>query len=119
MKIILDTHILLWWLCNSPKLSEENRVAIASPKNLLYVSVVSVWEVEIKRGLSKIVLPLAWTEQIERGGFRLLSITLEHILQLRNLPAIHRDPFDRLLVAQTQMEGAQLLTQDATVLRYL
>jgi PIN domain nuclease of toxin-antitoxin system len=119
MKILLDTHILLWWLSDSKKLLARERTPIASPVNLVYVSAASVWEVEIKRALGKISLTGDWADHLEEDGFRLLPVTCEHAKRLYTLPPIHCDPFDRMLVCQARCEGLFLLTRGAVVHRYL
>ncbi len=118
MRLLLDTHVLLWWLADSRELRAADKRLIASPQSLVYVSAVSVWEVEIKRSLGKIALPTDWADQLDAEGFRLLSVTCQHALQVAKLPPLHRDPFDRMLVAQAQVEGLSLLTYDETVRRY-
>lgn len=118
MRLLLDTHVLLWWLADSRELRATDKRLIASPQSLVYVSAASVWEVEIKRSLGKIALPTDWADHLDAEGFRLLSVTCQHALQVAKLPPIHRDPFDRMLVAQAQVEGLSLLTYDETVKRY-
>jgi len=118
MRVLLDTHVLLWWLADSKSLRAADKRLIASPKSLVYVSAASVWEVEIKRALGKIELPTDWADHLEDGGFRLLSVTCQHALQVTKLPPVHRDPFDRMLVAQAQVEGLVLLTYDSLVKKY-
>lgn len=118
MRLLLDTHVLLWWLADAPELEARARAAIADAANLVYVSAVSVWEIEIKRALGKLRVPADWAKSLNEGAFRRLPVTWEHALRVARLPPIHRDPFDRLLVAQAHVERLTLVTGDATVRRY-
>jgi PIN domain nuclease of toxin-antitoxin system len=116
--LLLDTSVLLWWLDDAPQLAAAARDAIATPRNLVYVSSVTAWEITIKRGLGKLQIPANWDEVVETEPFRRLSVTWEHALAVGELPDIHRDPFDRLLVAQARVEGLVLITGDDDVARY-
>jgi PIN domain nuclease of toxin-antitoxin system len=118
MRLLLDTHVLLWWLKGAPELQPALREAIADPANLVYVSAVSIWEIEIKRALHKLQMPANWLDVVADEGFRRLPVTWEHAGHVARLPAIHRDPFDRMLVAQAMIEKLVLVTDDATVRRY-
>lgn len=118
MKLLLDTHVLLWWLSDDPALVAEARDAIAKPDNLVYVSTVSVWEILVKRVLGKLDIPDEWTESLVEESFRRLPITWEHALHLARLPELHRDPFDRLLIAQAIVEDLVIVTHDDAILRY-
>lgn len=119
MRILLDTHVALWWIADSPKLTGEDRRLIADPANEIYVSAASAWEVEIKRGLGKIVIADDWKDVIDRNGFLWLDIKPCHADLLRQLPGIHKDPFDRMLVAQAKGEGLCLISHDSKVNDYL
>lgn len=118
MKLLLDTHILLWWLNNSDELNENTKGFIADPENLVYVSAVSLWEIVIKESLGKLKMPKNWSTVVREESFRQLSITWEHSLKVAALPNIHRDPFDRLLIAQALTEGLTFLTNDDKLLKY-
>jgi PIN domain nuclease of toxin-antitoxin system len=118
MVILLDTHILLWWLSDDQKLKKPERQLIASLDAVVYVSAASVWEIEIKRGLGKIDLPSDWPKHVERQGFLWLPISWKHAQQLALLPDIHRDPFDRMLVAQAKTEHLTLISYDESVRQY-
>ena len=118
MRLLLDTHVLLWWLDDSAALSEEARRAIGDPENLVYVSAVSIWEVVIKRALGKLDIPTKWADALTEEPFRRLPMTWEHALEVRNLPDVHRDPFDRLLIAQAKVEDLTFVTGDEVLLRY-
>ncbi len=112
----MDTHTFLWWNANDPRLSPLARQHIADPANTIFVSLVSVWEIAIKAQTGKLVLPqppaLYVPSRIASNGFRVLPISLDHALHVYTLPLIHRDPFDRLLIAQSQQENLPILTTD-------
>jgi len=118
MKLLLDTHVILWWLADDPALKSDARSAISDTSNLVHVSAVSLWEIVIKRGLGKLRLPDDWADVLMREPFRQLSIDCRHALMVGGLPAIHKDPFDRLLLAQCLDEELTLVTHDATLQRY-
>lgn len=118
MKLLLDTHVLLWWLAEAEELPDDLRRLIADSRNLAFVSAATVWEIEIKRALGKLRIPSDWIGALDAEDFRPLPVTWEHARRVARLPAIHRDPFDRLLVAQAMEEGLLLLTCDDTVRRY-
>jgi PIN domain nuclease of toxin-antitoxin system len=118
MKLLLDTHAFLWWDSNDALLPDGLRAAIASPQNQVLVSAVTVWEIAIKRALGKLVFGEGLGKAIEGHGFTALPITVEHAEWAGSLPPLHRDPFDRLLVAQAQLEGLVLATVDEQILRY-
>jgi PIN domain nuclease of toxin-antitoxin system len=119
MKYLLDTHIFIWWSENNPILSKEIREVISNPKNSIYVSLVSAWEIVIKSSIKKIKLKASLPIMVSKSRFELMSINLDHILALQKLPTIHKDPFDRLLVAQAKSEKIKLLTSDPQVIKYL
>jgi PIN domain nuclease of toxin-antitoxin system len=118
MKLLLDTHAFLWWDSDDSKLPESHRLAIASPRNEVFVSAVTVWEIAIKRASGKLIFGRQVGSSIEGHGFRALPITVEHAEWAGGLPPLHRDPFDRLLVAQAHLEGLVLVTIDEQILRY-
>ena len=118
MKLLLDTHVILWWLADDPTLKSDARSAISETSNLVHVSAVSLWEIVIKHGLGKLRLPKDWADILMREPFRQLPINCRHALTVGELPAIHKDPFDRLLVAQCLVEELTLVTHDATLRRY-
>lgn len=111
MNLLLDTHALLWWLADEP-LEEQARAAIESPENLVSVSAASVWEIAIKRALGKLRTGDDLPGAIAAAGFEALAITVEHADAAGALPLHHRDPFDRMLVAQSQALGLVLVTRD-------
>lgn len=121
MKLLLDTHLLLWAAGTPRRLSAAARRAIESPDNSLVFSVASLWEVVIKRSLDRADFQVD-AHLLRRGlldnGYAELPVTGEHALAVESLPPIHKDPFDRLLVAQATVEGMTLLTADANVALY-
>lgn len=122
MKLLLDTHAFIWWDGDQTKLSTKVLAACQSPANTLHLSLASVWEMQIKAQLGKLTLrlPLAdiLREQQERNGLQIEPTTLDDILALSNLPSLHRDPFDRMLIAQAQRCGFQIVSHDAELSRY-
>ena len=117
-RLLLDTHVLIWALGNDPKLGPATREALTDPNNDAYVSAATVWEIAIKRALGKLNAPEDLSRRIERDGFSGLPVTLFHGEQAGALPPIHRDPFDRMLIAQAQAEGLTIVTMDGTIPRY-
>lgn len=118
MRLLLDTHLLLWWLADAPQLSADHRALIGDGSNDVLVSAVSVAEIAIKASLGKLDAPTDVTGAVATSGFSELDFTLAHGDALRDLPWHHRDPFDRMLVAQAQIEGLTLLTVDRRVQAY-
>lgn len=117
-RLLLDTHVLLWWLSDSPKLSEKVLAAISDGNNDIFVSAASVWEISIKKAIGKLEAPDDMDSIVEEEGFLKLPITLYHGQQAGDLPLLHRDPFDRMLVAQAQAEGLTIATSDINIPRY-
>jgi len=121
-RLLLDTHAFLWWISDDPRLSPAAREAIADGASEVFLSAVSVWEMVIKMGLGRLELPedleSFLARQLQVNGFRPLAMTLPHALAVRHLPDVHKDPFDRLLVAQAQHEELVLVSGDAAVRRY-
>lgn len=118
MRLLLDTHVLLWCLEEPPRLAAQARLAIESPENMVLVSAASVWEIAIKRALGKLDAPAHLREAMETTGFEPLAITHAHAEAAGALPRHHDDPFDRMLVAQAQLEGLNLVTRDERLARY-
>ena len=121
MKLLLDTHLLLWAAGEPRKLSRKARALIEASDNELFFSSASLWEVVIKRGLGREdfeVDPRLLRRGLLDNGYSELPVVSEHVVAVENLPPIHEDPFDRILVAQATVEGFSLLTADATVARY-
>lgn len=122
MRILLDTHCWLWMQVSPEKLSQEIREILKDPENELFLSAASSWEISIKWALGKLPLPLPPAEYVpsrmERQGVSGLPIQHRHTLQVASLPPHHRDPFDRLLIAQAQVEQLTLLTADSQLADY-
>jgi PIN domain nuclease of toxin-antitoxin system len=118
MRVLLDTSVLLWWLADDPALSEDHRRQLARAQNTIYVSAVTLAEVSVKHSLGKLALPELFDEAVAGSGFDELPFTGEHAAQLRTLPWHHRDPFDRMLIAQAKVEGLTFATIDPRCARY-
>jgi PIN domain nuclease of toxin-antitoxin system len=122
VKVLVDTHIFLWLMTEPERLVPAIRSACQDEENQLVLSVVSLWEIQIKVGLGKLTLHLPLRqildEQTHRGAFELLPVLAEHVLALDSLPAYHQDPFDRLLIAQAIAENLLLASQDAKIAAY-
>jgi PIN domain nuclease of toxin-antitoxin system len=110
--LLLDAHALLWWLGDDPTLQDGARTAIASPANHVLVSAATVWEIEIKRALGKLSAPDGLVDAVEKSGFQALPISLADAERASRLPPHHRDPFDRMLVAQAFRLGAVIVSRD-------
>ncbi|NVK32778.1 MAG: type II toxin-antitoxin system VapC family toxin [Gammaproteobacteria bacterium] len=118
MKLLLDTHILLWALATPEKLGAKLREALEDPRNTVLVSSASVWEIEIKKTLGKLVAPSNLGEVVDAARFTELAIGIRHAERIAELPDFHRDPFDRMLVAQALVEDAVLVSRDRLVQAY-
>lgn len=118
MKLLLDTHILLWALSDAPQLSKRHRAAIGAKDAELYVSSVSIWEISIKQALGKLIAPPDLLETVKSAGCLPLSISWLHANRAGALPAHHADPFDRLLIAQSQLESIPMITVDKVFAAY-
>lgn len=121
MRLLLDTHVLLWYATDDPRLSARARRALDADDSELVVSVASIWELAIKAGLKQVTLPLPLPELVAalvRDGYRILSIEWTHAAAVESLPPHHRDPFDRLLVAQASLEQIPLVSGDAALAPY-
>lgn len=118
MRLLLDTHALLWWLANDPRLSEESADAIADPASDVLVSAASAWEIAIKQSMGKLEAPSDLDRQMELNSFEELPITIGHAYAAGTLPRHHDDPFDRMLVAQAIAEGLTLVSADPRVDAY-
>ncbi|MGC1954958.1 MAG: type II toxin-antitoxin system VapC family toxin [Gammaproteobacteria bacterium] len=118
MNFLLDTHAFLWWVNDAPELSTNANAYLAEPRNEVFFSLASVWEMAIKLSIGKLKLaePLEnfVIEQLQRNGFRQLGISFQHVIGVASLPFHHRDPFDRLIIAQALAERLPVLTADRT-----
>ena len=111
-RLLLDTHAFLWWIAGDEKLGLDARGLIADSENEIHLSAVSVWEISIKRELGELKAPDDIEAIVLRCGFTPLSIALFHAQQAGGLPMHHKDPFDRMLIAQSQAEGLSIVTAD-------
>jgi PIN domain nuclease of toxin-antitoxin system len=121
MNLLLDTHALLWFLTDSPKLPNGTRDVLKDMSNPTFVSMVSLWEIALKHSLGRLELheePERFFQMVERSGFKLLHIEQTHILSLTRLPLHHQDPFDRLLIAQGQCENLTIVSKDRMFSHY-
>ncbi len=119
MNYLLDTHAFLWWLDDSDQLSKYARQVIGDSDNRIFISHASQWEIAIKVSINRLVFPMNEMEaEVDKNGFELLNITTPHIIQTVSLPLHHRDPFDRLLIAQAQSESLILLSKDSIFPKY-
>jgi PIN domain nuclease of toxin-antitoxin system len=121
VRVLVDTHLLLWAAVTPRSLSNAARELLADPTNHLFFSVVSIWEVAIKRGLDRPdfdVDPRILRREALENGYAELLINIDHAVAIELLPRVHKDPFDRLLVAQAAIEGIMLATADPVIARY-
>jgi PIN domain nuclease of toxin-antitoxin system len=122
MKLLLDTHTFIWWTTDAKRLSSAASTVLADPHNQVWLSVASAWEMQIKLHVGKLTLQLPLQTLIggqeATNGMLVLPILLSHVIQLDELPLLHRDPFDRLLVAQAIAEGCTLISVDPLIAQY-
>ena len=118
VKLLLDTHVYLWWLEDPALLEDQARVAVANPRNHVFVSAVTICEIAIKQALGKLKVDGVPESKLADCRFHELPLGIAHAAVLRTLPSIHKDPFDRMLVAQAQVEKLTLLTRDPLQMRY-
>ena len=118
MDLLLDTHAFLWWLGDDPNLGPEARAHIEKPANSVFVSAATAWEIAVKRASGKLVASGDIAQWITDEGFLELAIDVSHAVEAADLPQHHKDPFDRLLIAQARLEEIVLLTSDQNVTRY-
>ena len=118
MRLLLDTHVLLWWLDDNPRLKGKAKAAIADGRTTVFISAVVIWEIRIMEALGKLRVPAQLQEVMGQQGFEPLPVTAEHAHALAKLPMHHRDPFDRMLITQAQAEGLTLVTHDGRLAQY-
>jgi PIN domain nuclease of toxin-antitoxin system len=122
VKVLLDTHVFLWAIMDDPRLAARHKKAYLDPRNEMYLSIASVWEMLIKVGVGKIPLPSPATRylanQLERNRISVLGVRMPHLIELEGLPPIHRDPFDRMLVAQARSENMPIASADSAISKY-
>lgn len=117
MSLLLDTHVVLWWLTDHPTLADDIKTKLDHEPDV-FISPATIWEVTIKQAIGKLREPADLPERIRDSGFRELPISFEHAIAAGRLPLIHRDPFDRMLVAQARCENLTLVTRDANMRKY-
>lgn len=122
MRLLVDTHCWLWYLLAPERLNEAAQTALGNPENEIFFSVASTWEIVVKFALGKLDLPLPPSEyvpdRLARLGNQTLAIRQDHVLRIENLPAHHRDPFDRILIAQAQTDDLRFMTADKVLTAY-
>ena len=122
MKLLLDTHAFLWWVEGAPAVGQRARAAVSNPDNEVLLSIASCWELAIKLSLGKLRLTRSLDrfipEQLTLNGFSLLDVELRHVVRVADLPFRHRDPFDRLLVAQALEDGLAVVSADRVFRKY-
>ncbi len=118
MTFLLDTHIILWWLSDSSELKIPTKKIIQNRDNRILVSAASFWEINIKSSIGKLSIDKQYSKILMNGGFEFLEIKLSHTMRILDLPPIHSDPFDRMLVAQAMEENIKLITRDKLILKY-
>lgn len=118
MKAIMDTHVLIWWCDDPSTLDEEARSIISDGRNTLYVSVATIWEITIKKSLGKLTIKGDLAAAIEQNRLEYLPIQPLHAWRISELPPIHTDPFDRILIAQALCENCRLITRDRFISSY-
>jgi len=121
MNLLLDTHVALWAITDSPKLPQKARDLITSPKTNVWVSAANIWEIAIKYSLGRGDMPISGQNAMgyfKESGYRFLAIEADHAIAVEELPAHHQDPFDRILVAQALVEPMRLMTHDPVVALY-
>ncbi len=118
MNLLLDTHTLIWALENNPALSDKARDAIIDGQNIVFVSAVSIWEISIKKAMGKLHIPDNLIDEIKLHRFTMLNINAQHAMLAGELSAIHKDPFDRMLIAQSKIEKLVLVSRDKMIAQY-
>lgn len=118
MRLLLDTHVLLWWLAGDRRLTARIRKTISSLESEIFVSAASAWEIAIKKAIGKLQAPDDLADQLEPHGFEPLPISISHALTAGSLPRLHDDPFDRMLIAQARLEGLMIVTRDPRFAQY-
>lgn len=118
MRVLLDSHVVLWWLSDPALLAAPFRAALQDPDNDVFFSPASIWELGLKTAKGKLRLPLDLVSALETDGIVEMPISAAHTTRTLNLPPLHFDPFDRLLIAQTLVEGLVLATRDQAIHRY-
>lgn len=118
MTYLLDTHVLLWWLAEDSALSSKAQALISDKRNVIFVSAASIWEIVIKKALGKLHVPEDLESIFQKTHFQELPMTACHAIAIEHLPHHHRDPFDRMLIAQAKCDGLTLITVDQKIKLY-
>jgi len=118
VRLLLDTHVVLWWLSGDRRLGRPVRSSIEQQADQVLVRAASAWELAVKRALGKLEPPARWHQEIIEVGFEPLAITFDHAREAGELPRHHADPFDRMLVAQARLEALTLVSADPNIARY-
>jgi len=115
---LLDTQVFIWWMEKNPRLSNELFKLLNDPQDQIFLSVASVWEMVIKKGKKKLKSPKDIEGGVKASGFSTLHIEILHVLGVEKLPSYHKDPFDRILIAQAKIENLTLITSDQKIWKY-
>jgi len=118
MRLLLDTDVVIWALNRSDKLKNNILAILRDPTNELVVSVISIWEISIKQSLGKLTIPNEYLSILQHQGIRILTVNTTHAYAIRSLPRLHRDPFDRMLIAQAMLEDLTIMTHDKQIPAY-
>jgi PIN domain nuclease of toxin-antitoxin system len=118
MKLLIDSHVVVWWVTEPNKLTSPARAAISNPDNEVFISAASIWELGLKQAKGKLRMPEGYEKLLRADGFSFLSITAEHATVSGTLPPHHGDPFDRILIAQAIKDSLVLVTRDAMIPLY-
>ena len=118
MRLLADSHVLVWWLDDPLRLAEPARTTLADPDNVVFLSAASIWELTLKMAKGKLRIPEGFIDALLEDGFGELAVSVAHVRRSAELPPLHQDPFDRLLVAQSLVEGLLLVTRDEAIAQY-
>lgn len=118
MSYLLDTHIILWWLTDLKEIAPKASKIISNKENNIFISSVSLWEMAIKKSLGRLTLPRNIIEILQTENFQIIPMGYEEALGISDLPQIHQDPFDRMLVMQAKLHNCVLITRDKNVMKY-
>ncbi|MGE3320235.1 MAG: type II toxin-antitoxin system VapC family toxin [Candidatus Berkiella sp.] len=118
MNYLLDTHVILWWLTEPKNISTKARKIISDKEENIFISSASCWEMAIKKGVGRLKFPANLLEILTNEGFDIISISASESLSVADLPLIHHDPFDRMLIIQAKLNDMVLITRDETIMKY-
>jgi PIN domain nuclease of toxin-antitoxin system len=118
VRLLLDSHVFIWWLDGDKRLGPGLREVIQDARTLVHISAASIWELEIKAALGRLTVTFDLLDDVSANGFLTLAISAEHAMTAARLPRHHRDPFDRMLIGQSQIEGLVLATEDPMIALY-